>query len=206
MKLVILSDNHNNYRFDVPHGDILIHCGDFTFSGSNHEIEKFKIWIQSQPHKYKLFIWGNHELIEHDENFWKNELEEVGAICLHNTEVQINGVQFFGSSFTPIFGDWAFMHSAIQRKKYWENAPNCDVLITHGPPSGILSQNYNNIDCGCEFLNEYILKYKPKLHAFGHIHEAHGLQKEKNFNTTFANVSILDEGYRMINKPMIFEI
>ena len=46
MKLVILSDNHTNYDFETPDGDILIHCGDFTYHGKPSEIEKFRDYLK----------------------------------------------------------------------------------------------------------------------------------------------------------------
>ena len=39
MKCVILSDSHNQHRdVELPAGDILIHCGDFTMGGKEYEI------------------------------------------------------------------------------------------------------------------------------------------------------------------------
>ena len=29
---------------------------------------------------------------------------------------------------------------------------NTDILITHGPPFGVLDKNYNQVHCGCKAL------------------------------------------------------
>jgi 3',5'-cyclic AMP phosphodiesterase CpdA len=49
-------------RTDVPDGDVLIHCGDFTNKGKLDEIRAFDEWLGTFPHPIKLVIAGNHEL------------------------------------------------------------------------------------------------------------------------------------------------
>lgn len=55
-----------------------------------------------------------------------------------------------------------------------ENA--VDVMLTHGPPMGILDQTmHNNSESvGCEHLRRAVQRCRPRLHCFGHIHEAWG--------------------------------
>ena len=60
-----MSDTHtytDRLPFDVPNGDILLHCGDFTHRGRYHEVEEFNAWLGTLPHKHKIVIAGNHEL------------------------------------------------------------------------------------------------------------------------------------------------
>ena len=45
---------------------------------------------------------------------------------------------------------------------------------------------------------------KPKFHIFGHIHGSYGVHTEDN--TTFVNVSVMDENYDVINKPTIINM
>jgi Icc-related predicted phosphoesterase len=54
----------------------------------------------------------------------------------------------------------------------WSNLPEkIDILITHGPPSGILDVSiHNGLNVGCAFLRKAVLKIQPKVHIFGHIH------------------------------------
>lgn len=49
-----------------------------------------------------------------------------------------------------------------------------DVLITHGPPYGILDLNFEDLKVGCEELMRAVIRVQPRLHIFGHIHEAYG--------------------------------
>lgn len=47
--------------------------------------------------------------------------------------------------------------------------------ITHGPPHGVLDQVAAGFNVGCEALAARLTELRPRLHVFGHIHEAHGL-------------------------------
>ena len=52
--------------------------------------------------------------------------------------------------------------------------PETEVLLTHGPPHGILDTIHNGESVGCEELISRLRAIRPRLHVFGHIHEAHG--------------------------------
>jgi 3',5'-cyclic AMP phosphodiesterase CpdA len=64
-RIVCISDTHamtSHIRKKLPDGDILIHAGDFTRCGHLAEVREFNEWLNSQPHKHKIVIAGNHEL------------------------------------------------------------------------------------------------------------------------------------------------
>jgi Icc-related predicted phosphoesterase len=64
-------------------------------------------------------------------------------------------------------------------------------LITHCPPFGILDFNDKGKHEGCQDLLEIVQqKIKPRLHVFGHLHDAHGL--DKIGETIFVNASIVN--------------
>ena len=63
MKAVVLADNHTDYDFETPEGDLLIHCGDFTFHGNPKEMEKFKNYLKEFVYRVKPkyhFFGHNH--------------------------------------------------------------------------------------------------------------------------------------------------
>ena len=79
-----------------------------------------------------------------------------------------------------------------------------DVLITHGPPMGILDWVLPNHELvGCEELLPAVYKIKPMLHLFGHIHEAYGIHEENGIK--FVNASICTVRYKPSNKPFVFD-
>ena len=46
--------------------------------------------------------------------------------------------------------------------------------LTHGPPYQIFDRTNGDDDSGCEALRARLSDLRPRLHLFGHIHEAHG--------------------------------
>ena len=61
-RFVCISDNHDNYDFQLPDGDILLHSGDFTCDGTENEIETFLNWLKTLTQfRLKIIIIGNHE-------------------------------------------------------------------------------------------------------------------------------------------------
>ena len=69
--LVCISDTHSSRWFSLPPGDILIHAGDLTRTGTYREIEEFlQILKAATQYRLKIFIAGNHD-ITMDEDFYK---------------------------------------------------------------------------------------------------------------------------------------
>ncbi|KAJ5671245.1 hypothetical protein N7507_000372 [Penicillium longicatenatum] len=60
--IVCISDTHNSQP-TIPDGDILIHAGDLTQSGSFQELQAALIWLNLLPYPTKIVIAGNHELL-----------------------------------------------------------------------------------------------------------------------------------------------
>jgi len=63
IRIVAISDTHNQHdELELPEGNILVHCGDFTNTGSYPEILLFVRWFAAQPHPTKLLVFGNHDI------------------------------------------------------------------------------------------------------------------------------------------------
>jgi Icc-related predicted phosphoesterase len=205
MKLVILADTHGMHRsVKVPDGDVLIHCGDITRHGRIKELEEIDEWFGSLPHKHKIFIAGNHDWC------FENKLSASyfhNATYLHDSSVVIDGVTFYGSPWQPFFYDWAFNlpRNGPELEAAWNKIPvNTDVLITHGPPHGILDLTVRNDHTGCEKLIIAVERIRPKVHCFGHIHCGYG--KVKISDTWYINGSNCDEAYRPVQPAIEIEI
>jgi len=101
----------------------------------------------------------------------------------------IMGLKFYGSPWQPRFCDWAFNLDPPALEKAWSKIPaDTDILVTHGPPYGVLDRDGDKVHCGCRKLTERLKSIGPKVHVFGHIHEGYGWT-EKN-GTLYANASI----------------
>ena len=86
----------------------------------------------------------------------------------------------------------------------WSVPSGLDVLVTHGPPLGILDRTYDGQHVGCEDLKRTVEDKRPKLHVFGHIHEGYGV--ERAAATTFVNASLCDLSYRAVHAPVVMEL
>ncbi|CAJ0539002.1 Ff.00g068330.m01.CDS01 [Fusarium sp. VM40] len=79
----------------------------------------------------------------------------------------------FASPYTPSTNDSAFQYHPYLND-YWDIDPLADIVITHGPPQGILDMSFSNERLGCPGLFQEIARRKPLMHCFGHVHEAWG--------------------------------
>jgi len=82
------------------------------------------------------------------------------------------------------------------------------VLITHGPPSGVLDKSsVTKESVGCEELRRVLNSgrlNKLKFHIFGHIHGAYGTDAYPQ--VTFINAATCNERYSPVNPPIVFEV
>jgi predicted phosphohydrolase len=169
LRLVLLSDTHELHRaVDVPDGDIFIHAGDFTmFSESMKAVADFNDWLGELPHRHKIVVPGNHEFFLEADPSERSMLDN--AVVLINEGTEIEGLRIWGYAQIP---------------------QDINVLITHGPPFGILdTAPISGLHEGCRELLDAAELVRPKLHVFGHIHTAYGVFRTEH--TTFVNASRL---------------
>ena len=109
-----------------------------------------------------------------------------------------NGASFkvYASPYTPKFGESAFQYvTKNDRYNPTESTPvyaintstdasrvsefpNVDIMMTHGPPQYILdSSGSHSSSGGCEHLRRAVVRARPSLHCFGHIHGSWGHQR-----------------------------
>lgn len=190
MRLVLISDTHSElHTLQVPDGDILIHAGDFSNFGTLEELRSFNRALQKLPHKHKISIAGNHDLIfEEDPVTARDTL--TSATYIQDSEISIEGLRIYGSPWVPPSASGTFCLSDPQaRRKYWNRIPEgLDLLITHCPPFGILDTSRHGITMGCEELKAIVQLRAPKIHVFGHVHGSYGMHTRGN--TTFINAAI----------------
>ena len=210
MKIVCLSDTHNRHELiAVPEGDILIHAGDATGRGTIDEIIAFNDWFANLPHQYKIFVAGNHDRLFETSNRFARTLLDSSIHYLQDSSIEIENLKIYGSPWQPRFFDWAFnLTRGAELAEKWRLIPNeVDILITHGPPFGILDEVPRRFfieNAGCEELRKRVEEIQPKLHIFGHIHCGYGTAEE--FGVRFINASNCDENYEPTNPPLVFEI
>ena len=190
----------------MPDGDVLVHCGDLTKRGSRKELEPVAEWLKNLPHKKKIVIPGNHDVSldiknydelqkkfhpDKPENPVENRKLFEHVTMLYDDSVTYAGLKFYGSAYTPEYMNFSFSLKSEQDSiDCWSKIPDdTDILITHGPPNGILDETVRKDNAGDKILlREIQERVKPKLHCFGHIHEAYG--KQVVGETTFINAAM----------------
>jgi Icc-related predicted phosphoesterase len=208
MKFIAISDTHGLHaQLRLPKGDVLLHAGDVCSRGTEKEVLNFLAWFSEQDYKYKIFIAGNHDFyFEKNSTALINKIIPENVIYLCDSGAQIEDINIWGSPVSPWFYNWAFnRYRGSDIKKHWDKIPHhTDILITHGPVFGKLDITVQGEQVGCVDLLNRVEKINPKIHLCGHIHEAYG--EIKSTKTTFLNASVLDENYRLVNEPMIFDL
>lgn len=217
MKIVAISDTHtDHWRHKLPHGDVLVHAGDFSDRRDRDGVLAFLRWFSEQPHEHKLFIAGNHDGLFETQPQWARSVIPDNVDYLQDSGVCIDGVKFWGSPWQPFFNNWHFnlpRGSALAKK--WALIPHdIDVLITHGPPHGMLDmakefprpigRKPEMVHTGCEELAKAVGIVKPKVHIFGHIHEGAGVYETPS--RTYINASSMNGNYAFVHPPRVIEI
>lgn len=222
MIISLISDTHNKHKQctqDLPGGDLLLHGGDISSMGYEHEIKEFLIWY-SRLHNYKTkaFIAGNHDWGFQDNiGKVKNILSDYPNVIYLQDDLHLLGedyddydkrIKFWGSPWQPEFYNWAFNlpRNGEELKYKWSLIPvDTDILITHGPAWGYLDTTEwdRTQHLGCELLTNRIKEIKPKIHICGHIHSGRGYSFDGD--THYFNASILNERYEYAHKPFTFD-
>ena len=218
MRIGATSDTHG-FLPEVPDCDILIHAGDITRYGLDRQGEvdywtgEFYPWLLSLAERgiHVVGIAGNHDFILQEQREFARTLPWH---YLEDTAKTIYGLKFYGSPWQPYFGGWAFNAPQFDTGEGWldsrfrEIPDDTDILVTHTPPRGILDR-VGGKHVGSSSLNRHVQRVMPKLHVFGHIHHAFGVENIEG--VTCANVSavkVINGGkdYAPANPVVLFDL
>ena len=148
-------------------------------------------------------VVGDHERVRRDvDPLGLNGLDLLDLDF--DGEVTIEGVRIYGFPWIPTLVDWAFYADEALMKETVKRIPKgIDILVSHGPPIGILDE-VRGMNVGCQPLREEVVcRVLPKLHVFGHIHEGFGIHEE--FGIKFINAAMADKDYEWDRKPVVVE-
>ncbi len=205
--IVCISDTHQLHReLSVPNGDILIHAGDFTFFGRGKQaIRDFNAWLGELPHRRKIVVPGNHEYIleSNPELAWMI----TNATLLNNESTTVEGLTVWGSPLTQHYGGAFGRSNSSDRKRIYSTIPaGTDIIITHGPPYGILDGSPNEYPgpTGDRELRQAIVRIRPRLHVFGHTHAGYGVRATRH--TLFVNAALLGADGMLDKSPIVVRL
>lgn len=195
---------------------------------------KFIKWVNTLKSKL-VMIAGNHDYVFQHRDFYGDaeKFRQLSSkiVYLKDDFAIVDGIKIWGSPWTPFFFNWAFNfpedfpNSTEAPKALYEQIPDdVDIVVTHGPmynvldlvreemviPSGATGKPITFVKedrCGSRELKDR-LKELPKLqlHVCGHIHCGYGIAlPSKELNFTSVNCSILNNGYKSVQAPIIYE-
>lgn len=221
MRILCLSDTHGmHHQINVPQDcDLLLFSGDMSNLGKPQEIHAFARWLHELPYKKEqiVCIAGNHDwLFEKEPGYAMMILEDV-CHYLQDEYLYLGDHLIYGSPWQPAFCSWAFNleRGGEDLRRRWAMIPDdTTILLTHGPPHGILDQTPPHVvqgevregeSVGCKLLRDRISSLESlKLHVFGHIHSSPG---STNVDSLLCvNASVLSEDMETFRSPIVVEI
>jgi predicted phosphohydrolase len=155
------------------------------------------------PHAHKIIVPGNHDFILEGHPAPKSLFRN--ATLLINEDIRVLGLRLWGSPVTPLYGGAFGRSSNFSRRRLYANVPDgIDVLVTHGPPYGVLDFVPPGWREGCSELLAAVAEVKPKLHIFGHVHGSYGLKAGPV--TTFVNACVMGPNGQLKNEPIVIDL
>ncbi|MFD2738876.1 metallophosphoesterase [Sulfitobacter aestuarii] len=109
---------------------------------------------------------------------------------LHGETLRLQGRDFFGlgGETPPVHAaPWNFAVTEQQADAMLAACPVGAALISHSPPHGFCDTKKDGRHYGAQALRRALTRQKPRLHLFGHVHDAFG-QEAKHGKTRLRNL------------------
>jgi predicted phosphodiesterase len=184
IRVVCISDTHTN-KLNLPDGDVLIHAGDLTNEGTVSEIQAQIDWLATAPHRHVVVIAGNHDSYFDPRSRRAvdkaNKLDFKNVHYLQHSSITLKfpdrsrSLKLYGAPQIPACGGDEHAFQYVRGEDAWSGTIplDVDVLVTHTPPKWHLDLPRGQ---GCEYLLREVWKLRPRLHVFGHVHAARGME------------------------------
>lgn len=211
MKIWHISDTHGYHeQLNIEDADMVVHsgdcCNDRDIKVNKQEWERFAEWFPNLPHKYKVLVFGNHDIFPFRNLKLMAEWSEKNKVyILYNSFLTLeNGIKFFGSPFTPTYGNCcAFATARNKMVRHWDKIDeDTNIIVCHGPPKGILDLTIGKDHLfrqgGCSALAKKLNKLENvKACLFGHFHDEPDIQNQGIFlknKVIYSNASCMKIG------------
>lgn len=231
LTIAAMSDMHGQLPdpATINASHICVICGDIVPLDYQRSIEliemwlanEFKAWVEDLPVARIILIAGNHDFyfFRKDKEYIKNKFREWyrdKVVYLQDELYVYKTVRFYGCPWCTGPLNWAFCPGSKYKSittvyPYYEQIPECDVLVTHQPPrignlgtsfywDKVLAQNWGSDELRLNMKDKHIA-----LALCGHVHSGQHTRVEypvPGCDTIFYNVSLLNEDYNMTYKPL----
>ncbi|WP_320669842.1 metallophosphoesterase family protein [Patulibacter defluvii] len=215
VRVTVVSDQHGHLP-EIEPCDLLLLGGDLCPTDS-HEIEHqrdwllgpFRAWLEQLPAERVVAIAGNHDFVL--QSPLAADLAGLPWTYLEDETADVLGLRIHGSPWQPWFGGWAFnaprgaeAGEAFLAERYALVPDDVDVLLVHGPPRGYGDRTASGVDAGSTALLTTIERTRPRLCAFGHIHEGAG--RWWHGPSELVNATLVDLSYAPVHAPTVVEL
>lgn len=227
MKICAFSDTHGKYKFKVEPCDIVLIGGDIVPLNVQRDDERSEKWLKTffipwctdLPCDKVVFIGGNHDFFYmHYPDRVRTALEGQDKVVYLDCEpYEYKGKTIYGTPLCKKFYNWAFMSLTLEEQRslyerHLKAIGKIDIILSHDAPYGI-SDVLLQGDCpwadgsniGNTALRWFVDEAKPSLVFQGHLHSCDH-EKKMHGDTAVYCVSLLDESYEMVYKPLYVEI
>jgi Icc-related predicted phosphoesterase len=194
MKILAFSDMHNSESgakfiletINDHNPDLVLYCGDLTHFGQKEHAQKV---ADSIPVK-TLSVPGNCDPPGLHDIYNRGNSKNI-----HGQAAEIEGFNIIGWGGSAISLGTPFEFSEDEMKSHMDslikntNSQSTKplILLTHCPPNGHLDEVPGGAHVGCTSVAEIADAHKPCLSVFGHIHEAQGIEYDKDRKIVFVN-------------------
>lgn len=228
MRVVCISDLHENLPERLPEGDLLCIAGDITFAFKHNLPAQqefiagpFAEWLETLDFKEIAVVAGNHD-VSVEKWGWPQGLR---CTYLQDQEALLCSKYVYGTPWQPYFYDWAFNAPERHGEEWLYHVPfkeitmDTDIVICHGPPRGFCDQSGNphaadrsgQPNVGSQALTRRLREACPDLLVCGHIHSGYGqtaLRDEQGnaLRTKIVNCSLVDNRYQLVNDPIVVDL
>lgn len=190
-------------------------------------------WVEDLPVEKVFLVAGNHDFIFENGDYKAEAIASLNILnsritYLENASCMYDGKLFYGSPYVIGPAGWAFYDSTKKLDIIDETMPRgVDVAIFHQPleyggngrvfqvpdwmigntiPSHLLlTPEYLHPSYGSVALDNIVEMKKPRLVLTGHVHSGnHNISNL--FDTQIANVSVLDEDYKLKYNPFVIDL
>ncbi len=180
MRIVHFSDWHGDLSTKLPPADLYICTGDMLPDiGTPAQAAWIKARAGTLPGPTYV-VRGNHDFEPLERLFdpeeWCTEFQDEPKVW----EYEESGLAlcgFRGSIMPPAWGWSDTVSEQVMQNRCqaaYERGP-FDVLVTHSPALGVLDVGgYMRNSLGSAAMRDLVVRARPKLHLFGHIHESFG--------------------------------
>lgn len=180
-------------------------------------------WLVEAPATHVVLTWGNHDFCgdrarTHAADFSADapRRSRFGGLQIAVDQLvevprcddpRVARLAIWMSPWSNRFMDWAFMREPEELARVYAEIPEgIDILVSHQPPYGYGDHGLGpdgREHMGSRELLATIDRVRPKAVICGHFHAGYGVYEHNG--TTIYNVAVVDEQYRLVNKPTIID-